>query len=147
MKDEKGFTLVELLLVVAVIGILAAIAIPQFSQYKQRAYDAEGIVLGGEVRKDIMEFYSHTGRFPKDNAEAGLPNPENIRGKYVKSLTVHDGAIDVSFSDIANTRYMVKTGRPALVKGDPTASIFWIWGDETVPQDIEVFGKDNSKLR
>lgn len=148
MKDEKGFVLVELLVVVAVIGILAAIAIPQFSSYRQRAFDAEGIMLGSEVRKDIMEFYSHTGRFPKDNIEAGLPNPEHIRGKYVKGITVHDGAIDVIFSDTVNTIYKVRTGRPAVVvKGDPAASIFWVWGDEPVPPDMEVFGRNNTVFR
>ncbi len=147
MKNEKGFTLIELLIVVAIIGILAAIAIPQFSSYRQKAFNAEGYVLGGEVRKDIMAFYSHTGRFPKNNIEAGLPNPDHIKGKQVESITVRDGVIDVKFYDRGQTSYLILTGRPAIVKDNPTASIYWVWGDRDVPPGMEVLGENRTKKR
>lgn len=147
MKNEKGFTLIELMYVVVIIGILAAIAIPQFSRYRQKANTSEGYVLGGEIRKEIMDFYNHTGRFPKDNREAGLPEPTHIMGKQVESITVHDGAFDVRFYENVSTRYLVLTARPAILKEDPTASVYWIWGDKDVPGGMTVFGENRSKKR
>lgn len=147
MKNEKGFTLIELLIVVAIIGILAAIAIPQFSSYRQRAFDAEGYVLGGDARKEIMDFYSHTGRFPKNNVEAGLANPMHIKGKYVESITVRDGAFDVKFYDNQSTKYLILTARPSIVKKSPTASVSWVWGDKDAPEGMEVLGENRTKKR
>jgi type IV pilus assembly protein PilA len=126
MNSEKGFTLMELLFVVSVIAILAAIAIPQFSVYREKGYNAEGYVLGGDIRKDIQEFYDHTGRFPKDNAEAGLPAPESIRGKTVESITVRNGALDIR--NKGHATFKVVSARPALPKHDPTGQIVWLWG-------------------
>jgi len=147
MKNEKGFTLIELMYVVAIIGVLAAIAIPQFARYRQKALNAEGYVLGGEIRKEIMDFYSHTGRFPKNNSEAGLPHPMHIKGKQVESITVRDGSFDVKFYEKAGTKYIILTARPAMVKEDPTASLYWVWGDKKAPKGMEVLGENRTKER
>lgn len=147
MKNERGFTLIELMFVVAIIGILAAIAIPQFSSYRRKAFDAEGYILGAEIRKDIMEFYSHTGRFPDNNKEAGIAEPGNIRGKYVESITVHEGAMDVKFYDSTGTKYEILTARPAIMEEDQTSSIVWLWGDDKVPAGIKPVGENRTKKR
>ena len=141
-KNEQGFTLIELLTVVSIIAILAAIAIPQFSQYRMRAYNAEGFVLGGDVRKDIQEFYEHTGRFPADNAEAGLPAAAHLRGKTVESITVRNGAFDIKNNKTAT--YDVISVRPALAKSDRTAPFLWIWGADPVPATYEPVGANRT---
>jgi type IV pilus assembly protein PilA len=141
-KHEQGFTLIELLTVVSIIAILAAIAIPQFGEYRKKGYNAEGFVLGGDVRKDIQEYYAHTGRFPKDNAEAGLPAPEHLRGKTVESITVRNGAFDIRNNDKAT--YQIVSVRPALPKGDQTAPLQWVWGNDPAPASYEPVGENRT---
>jgi type IV pilus assembly protein PilA len=83
---HKGFTLIELMIVVAIIGILAAIAIPQYQNYVARAQVAEGLVLASGGKIAIAEYFNTNGDFPADNATAGLSDAEDISGKYVFSV-------------------------------------------------------------
>jgi len=133
--------------VVSIIAILAAIAIPQFSAYRARAYTSEGYVLGGDIRKDIQEFYDHTGRFPKDNTEAGLPLPTHLRGKFVTAISVRNGAFDITFSDDFFSKFMVLTARPAVAKNDQTAPLVWVWGNDNGPAGYELIGENRTEER
>lgn len=144
MRD-RGFTLIELTTVVGIIAILAAIAIPQFAAYRERAYTAEGYVLGGDIRRDIQEFYDHTGRFPKDNREAGLPEPEHLRGKVVERLAVRNGAFDITFG--SQSKYHILTARPALPKENATAPIVWVWGTDKAPEGYSAVGENRTEER
>jgi len=146
-KKQNGFTLIELLTVVSIISILAAIAIPQFAAYREKAYTAEGYVLGGDIRKDIQEFYDHTGRLPRDNAEAGLAEPAHLRGKYVQGIAVRNGAFDISFSTegYSGSKFKTLSARPAIMKNDPTAPVLWVWGNDTDPAGYEVVGENRTE--
>jgi type IV pilus assembly protein PilA len=86
--SHKGFTLIELMIVVAIIGILAAVAIPQYQNYVARAQVAEGLALASGVKTAVAEFHNNNGRFPTNNAEAGLEDATNITGKYVNVVTL-----------------------------------------------------------
>jgi type IV pilus assembly protein PilA len=132
MRNEKGFTFIELMIVISIIGILAAIAIPQFSAYRDRAYRTEAYSLFEGAKKNITEFYEYRGIFPKDNAEAGLPAPENIKGKYVKSITVLNGTVVVEFYPNYNRPARgrgisgeVITLQPLVLADDPTGPVLW----------------------
>ncbi|TPG47849.1 prepilin-type N-terminal cleavage/methylation domain-containing protein [Rhodanobacter glycinis] len=96
-KMQKGFTLIELMIVVAIIAILAAIAIPAYQDYLIRTQVSEGAVLADGAKTAVGEFYSNTGRFPGGNTSAGLAAPSLISGQYVDTLTVTSGIITATY--------------------------------------------------
>ena len=88
MNAQKGFTLIELMIVVAIIGILAAIAIPAYQNYTKRAHVTEGINLAGGAKAAVAEFYSSNNRFPDNNTSAGLAEATQISGNATTSVGV-----------------------------------------------------------
>ncbi|HTV84495.1 MAG TPA: pilin [Dyella sp.] len=97
--SSAGFTLIELMIVVAIIAILAAIAIPAYQNYLIRAQVTEGITFADAAKTAEWDFLSNTGRFPANNASAGLASATSIAGKYVSSLTLAPaGQITVTFN-------------------------------------------------
>lgn len=96
---QKGFTLIELMIVVAIIAILAAIAIPAYQNYLIRAQVSEGAVLSDGAKTAMAEFYSNTGHFPAVNSSAGLATAASIQGSYVTGVDVAttNGQITATF--------------------------------------------------
>ena len=91
-KVQQGFTLIELMIVVAIIGILAAIAIPAYSDYTIRAQVSEGLNLSAAAKAAVTEFYQDRGTFPTGNTNAGLAAAASIEGNYVSSVAVQNGS-------------------------------------------------------
>ena len=94
---QSGFTLIELMIVVAIIAILAAIAIPAYQNYLIRAQVSEGWSLAGSAQLAVEMFANETGHMPGDNASAGLPVASSISGNYVSSVTVTGGVVTVAY--------------------------------------------------
>ena len=85
---QKGFTLIELMIVVAIIGILAAVALPAYQDYTARAQLSEGYSLAGGQKGAMSEYHSNYGRWPASNAAAGIAPAASISGKYVAKVEV-----------------------------------------------------------
>ena len=99
---QQGFTLIELMIVVAIIGILASIAIPSYQGYTIRAQISEGLVLSAGAKLALAEHYMMSGDWPNNNVKAGLANQNDITGKYVKSVRVKDNVIIIMYGNDAN---------------------------------------------
>lgn len=100
---QKGFTLIELMIVVAIIGVLASIALPAYQDYTRRARVVEGLSLALGVKAAIAEYYSAMNVFPANNQSVGLANPASVNGTSVSSITVNANVITIQFNTLVST--------------------------------------------
>ena len=145
---QKGFTLIELMIVVAFIGILAAIAIPAYQDYTIRAQVTEGLNLAGAVKAAVAETFANTGTWPAANVNAGLDaTPTDISGKYVSAVTVTNGVINITYTGSqASTALSANpnlTIRPGLSVNNDVA---WVCGRHAVPTGITVVGANTTSV-
>jgi len=123
MKKQQGFTLIELMMVVAIIGILAAIAIPAYQDHTIRTQVSEGLSLSDGVKAAVTEFYQDQGGFPADNVTAGIEAAVNITGKYVTGVAVAAGVITVTYGRDADAKIAGAT--LTMTPLDNAGSVSW----------------------
>ena len=97
-KVQQGFTLIELMIVVAIIGILAAVAIPAYQDYTKRAHVTEGLSLASSGKTAVTEFYNSKGSLPPSNVSAGLATAASIKGNAVVSVTNTNGLLAIVYN-------------------------------------------------
>jgi type IV pilus assembly protein PilA len=147
-KLPKGFTLIELMIVVAILGILSVIAVPTYQDRVIRAQVTEGLILAEFAQQSIQAYYKKTHSFPADNAAAGLPGSGKIVGSYVTDVHVADGAVVITYGNRVNRFIDQKklTLRPAIVEGYPVVPISWVCGSAAVPGKMKVKGKNVTNI-
>ena len=137
-KLQKGFTLIELMIVVAIIGILAAIAIPAYQDYTIRSQVSEGLTLAAEAKTAISEFNSDRGRLPENNESAGVSDAASITGSYVTGVEIGpiSGLITITYGNRANEANLATETLGLAAGRNAAGGVVWICGNPTPPADM-----------
>lgn len=135
-ERQRGFTLIELMIVVTIIGILAAVAVPMYLDYAVRSQVSDGLRLASGAKNAVTEFFQEHGSMPADNTDAGLAGAANIQGKYVSSVAVGagDGVITITFGKDVN---VLISGETVTLTADTTdpGSVQWVCASGGVIED------------
>jgi type IV pilus assembly protein PilA len=143
---QKGFTLIELMIVIAIIGILAAMAIPAYQNYTIRSQVTEGLSLADGWKTSISEYYAQNGSFPSTSSTAGGAGTVAVSGasvgKYVGSIAVStNGEIVVVYTGTQANAKLSAAGAHTLVLQpglDANNDVIWVCGTATIPTGVSV---------
>ena len=149
LTAARGFSLIELLITIAIISILATITIPSYLINRQRSDVAEAVRMADTIREDITAYYYSNLSFPADNAEADIPEPGYLIGNNVTGIEIQHGAIHITLGNKAAKSLQGKTLslRPAVVTGSPKSPISWLCGSEAPVDGMEAAGQDRTDLK
>ena len=148
---QKGFTLIELMIVVAIIGILAAIAIPAYQDYTIRSQVTEGMTLAGDLKASIAEYTAQVGEWPPTLVELGLGSGAagaDKAGRYVEEVNVEDGTITITYGRDANAAINETANAEGLLSFrplvNPNQDIVWVCGNAEDPLNAVELASGNA---
>lgn len=147
-KNIKGFTLIEIMVVLAIIAILMTISLPTFESKNVRAQTTESVELIKTLKESVALFYMSAKKFPRNNIEAGVPKAEFLIGNYVQKIEVLNGAFYITFGNKVNAKLKDKvlTIRPMVVKDSPESPISWLCGNSPTPEGMVAVGVNNTNI-
>ncbi|EMT3912158.1 pilin [Neisseria gonorrhoeae] len=138
---QKGFTLIELMIVIAIVGILAAVALPAYQDYTARAQVSEAILLAEGQKSAVTEYYLNNGKWPEDNDKAGVASSDKIKGKYVKEVKVANGVVTATMNSTGVNKE-IKDKRLSLWAKRQDGSVKWFCGQPVTRDNA----KDNDDV-
>ncbi|HGT1964099.1 TPA: pilin, partial [Neisseria gonorrhoeae] len=124
---QKGFTLIELMIVIAIVGILAAVALPAYQDYTARAQVSEAILLAEGQKSAVTEYYLNHGEWPEDNDKAGVASSDKIKGKYVQKVEVAKGVVTAQMASTGVNKE-IKNKKLSLWARRQDGSVKWFCG-------------------
>ncbi|ENS9046748.1 prepilin-type N-terminal cleavage/methylation domain-containing protein, partial [Neisseria gonorrhoeae] len=134
---QKGFTLIELMIVIAIVGILAAVALPAYQDYTARAQVSEAILLAEGQKSAVTEYYLNHGKWPENNDKAGVASSSSIKGKYVESVTVTNGVVTAKMKP-SGVNNEIQGKRLSLWAKRQAGSVKWFCGQPVKRDDAAV---------
>ncbi|MBH2332803.1 pilin [Neisseria meningitidis] len=124
---QKGFTLIELMIVIAIVGILAAVALPAYQDYTARAQVSEAILLAEGQKSAVTEYYLNHGEWPSNNSDAGVATSSKIKGKYVEKVEVKNGVVTATMLS-SGVNNEIKGKKLSLWAKRQAGSVKWFCG-------------------
>ncbi|ENV9271030.1 pilin, partial [Neisseria gonorrhoeae] len=138
---QKGFTLIELMIVIAIVGILAAVALPAYQDYTARAQVSEAILLAEGQKSAVTEYYLNNGEWPKNNASAGVASSSSIKGKYVKEVKVENGVVTATMAS-SNVNKEIQGKKLSLWAKREDGSVKWFCGQPVTRDNVAADNDD-----
>ena len=145
LSEDKGFTLIEMMVILAIISILAVLVIPSSDHDRfNRAKIQESLHLIERYKPIIEQYYYQYNAFPTDNNQVGLPAPRLIKGNYLQSAAIENGAIHIQMGNKVSAKLSGKTLsiRPIFVPNIANAPVSWICGYDIVPSGMLASGEN-----
>ncbi|HFA5512769.1 TPA: pilin [Neisseria gonorrhoeae] len=133
---QKGFTLIELMIVIAIVGILAAVALPAYQDYTARAQVSEAILLAEGQKSAVTEYYLNHGKWPEDNGAAGVASASEIKGKYVQKVEVKKGVVTAQMASTGVNKE-IQGKRLSLWAKRQDGSVKWFCGQPVTRNDAK----------
>lgn len=129
----QGFTLIELIAVVSLVGLLAGIAVPAYQEYLRRSRVAEALLLSGPVKQAVEDYYAWHGRLPVDNRAAGVAAAGQLHGRDVRHIEIVDGVIRVGLNPDRFPAEAALSFQPVLDAVHPLKIAYWVCAGEPAP--------------